>query len=111
MIDAIAHFYKTCSEPARLRILNILLSYDAVCVCDVVTTLDLSQPLVSRHLSYLKNAGLAEVFKQGNWRYYGLSKQLTPLQVAALNVLKQQLDMDPQCIADRNQFNPSVCGE
>lgn len=111
MLDSIAHFYKACSEPARLRILHILLSYESVCVCDLVSSLDLSQPLVSRHLSYLKHAGLVDVFKQGNWRYYCLSKQLTPLQAAALEVLKQQLEYDVQCCADRNQFNPSVCGE
>jgi ArsR family transcriptional regulator len=57
------------SDKTRLRLL-VLLERREVCVCDLMAALNLPQPAVSRHLSYLKGAGLVSDRKQGRWRYY-----------------------------------------
>lgn len=49
---------KAMAEPTRLRILNLLME-EPLCVCELEFLLCLSQPLLSRHLSYLRGAGLA----------------------------------------------------
>ena len=64
---------KSLSDETRLRILNLL--YDReLCVCDVMETLQISQAKASRHLIYLKNAGLAKDRKHAQWAYYALTR-------------------------------------
>ena len=64
---------KALSDETRLRILNLL--YDReLCVCDVMATLQITQAKASRHLIYLKNAGLVKDRKQAQWVYYSLAK-------------------------------------
>jgi len=109
MLTEISQFYKTCSEPVRLRILNILLNNQKVCVCDLVTTLALQQSMVSRHLTYLKNADIVTVSRSGTWRYYELNTELSADKLAVLKILKTQLMNNEQCCADINQFKTSCC--
>ena len=56
--------FRALSDATRLRILNLLLSEPA-CVCDLAATLELPQPLVSRHLAYLRSAGLVQDRRSG----------------------------------------------
>ena len=67
---------KACADPTRLRLLNLLASEDEVCVCHLVEVLGTNQPKVSRHLAYLKRAGLVTDRKDGLWVYYRLSSSL-----------------------------------
>ncbi len=60
------------SDPTRLRILH-LLNDGELCVGDLVTTLKLPQPTVSRHLSYLRRSGLVTTRKNGLWVFYSLA--------------------------------------
>jgi ArsR family transcriptional regulator len=64
--------FRAFSDPTRLRILR-LLQGGACCVGDLVTILQVPQPSVSRHLAYLKRAGLVAVRKVGLWKYYSLT--------------------------------------
>ena len=109
MLTEISQFYKTCSEPVRLRILNILLNNQQVCVCDLVTTLDLQQSMISRHLTYLKNANIVTVSRSGTWRFYEINSKLSTDKQDVLTILKVQLLQDEQCCADINQFKTSCC--
>ncbi len=72
-----AILFKALSEPVRLRIVHLLLDKSELCVCDIVDTLGLSQSVVSRHLAYLRNAGLLDTRREGVWVYYQIT-QLTP---------------------------------
>ncbi len=74
--------FKGLADQTRLRILNLLL-HEELCVCDIQFVLDSSQANVSRHLTYLKNSGLALDRREGVRIYYrlahptdGLYKQL-----------------------------------
>ena len=53
-----AVFLKACADQTRLRLINLLAAEGEVCVCHLVDVLDANQPKVSRHLAYLKRAGL-----------------------------------------------------
>ena len=71
---AYAEAYKVLSDETRLVILALLLAYGELCVCDVEAALGITQSKASRHLRYLKNAGLLEDRRSGIWVYYRLSK-------------------------------------
>ena len=63
---------KALSDETRLRIISLLYEKE-LCVCDVMETLQISQAKASRHLTYLKNAGLVTDRKQAQWVYYSIS--------------------------------------
>ncbi|QOX63705.1 winged helix-turn-helix transcriptional regulator [Anoxybacterium hadale] len=69
----IVNVLKALSDETRLRILN-LLDEKELCVCDIVESLDVLQTKASRHLSYLKKAGLLTSRKNAQWVYYSLLK-------------------------------------
>ena len=61
--------FRAFSDPIRLRILS-LVQPGELCVCDLVEILRLPQPTISRHLSYLRRAGLVKVRQERSWNYY-----------------------------------------
>jgi len=65
---------KSLSDETRLRILNLLYEKE-LCVCDIMETLQVTQTKVSRHLSYLKNAGLVTDRKNAQWVYYSVIRE------------------------------------
>jgi ArsR family transcriptional regulator len=70
---ATAGLFKALGDPARVRIVNLLATSDeAVCVCELVEPLGLSQPTVSHHLKKLTDAGLLVREQRGTWAYYSL---------------------------------------
>ena len=70
MLDAV---FKAFADRTRLRILS-LLSRGELCVCDLRAVLGAPQPKVSRHLAFLRSAGLVVVRREGKWRHYALAK-------------------------------------
>jgi ArsR family transcriptional regulator, arsenate/arsenite/antimonite-responsive transcriptional repressor len=72
-----ASLFKSLSEPVRLRVLYLLLEKGELCVCDLVSALELSQSVVSRHLAYLRNAGLLNTRREGVWVYYQVDTNKT----------------------------------
>ncbi|MFN2312793.1 MAG: ArsR/SmtB family transcription factor, partial [Spirochaetia bacterium] len=69
----IAHIFKALSDETRLRILA-LLSSGELCVCDLMEALELPQSTVSRHLAYLRHAGLVADQRRGVWMFYRLEQ-------------------------------------
>ena len=63
--------FKALSDETRLRVIK-LLENGELCVCDIFTALDMSQPKVSFHLNVLKEAGFLKDRKQGRWTHYRL---------------------------------------
>jgi ArsR family transcriptional regulator, arsenate/arsenite/antimonite-responsive transcriptional repressor len=68
----LAERFKALSDPTRVAIVNRLATTDEVCVCDLNTAFDLSQPTISHHLRILREAGLVEATRRGTWAYYRL---------------------------------------
>src|ERR1700739_4616797 len=65
--------FKGLADPNRLRIINLLL-HGELCGCDIQYVLNNSQPNVSRHLTYLKNAGLVQDRRDGFRIFYRLAE-------------------------------------
>src|SRR5437588_2198772 len=65
--------FKALADATRLRILGLLLTGE-VCVCDIYESLKISQPKASRHLAYLRRAGLVDTRRNGLWVHYRLSQ-------------------------------------
>jgi ArsR family transcriptional regulator len=68
----LADRFKALADPTRVAIVNRLATADEVCVCDLNTAFDLSQPTISHHLRILREAGLVEATRRGTWAYYRL---------------------------------------
>jgi ArsR family transcriptional regulator len=68
----VAALFKALADPNRLRIVNIL-SHRDLCVCDLQSVLGLSQPFISRHLAYLRRAGLVKDRREGPRVCYSLA--------------------------------------
>ena len=68
--------FRAFSDRIRLRILHLLLEGE-MCVCDLVNILKVPQPTASRHLAYLRKAGLVSADKRGLWMYYSLTAAKT----------------------------------
>jgi ArsR family transcriptional regulator len=69
-----ASMLKVLADPARLRVLSMLVAAEnhEVCVCDLTVPLDLSQPTVSHHMKVLREAGFTESERRGKWVYHRL---------------------------------------
>ena len=70
----LAEIFKALSDESRLRIINLLLHSGELCVCDIQSALGCTQTKISRHLSYLKRAGLVKDRRQGLWMIYSIAK-------------------------------------
>lgn len=75
--------FSALADRTRLRILGLLAGGE-VCVCEIHETLQLPQPTVSRHLAYLRNAGLVNGRKDGLWVHYSLAAPSDPVVKAVL---------------------------
>jgi ArsR family transcriptional regulator len=69
--------FKALADTTRLRILA-LLGNNEVCVCHIHDSLGLPQPTVSRHLAYLRRAGLVDTRRDGVWMHYQVARSLDP---------------------------------
>jgi ArsR family transcriptional regulator len=88
--------FKALADPTRLRLIR-LLGDDEVCVCDCVKTLKTNQPKVSRHLAYLKRAGLVTARREGKWSHYRLVEPSDPCASKIFREVREWLASVP-CI-------------
>ena len=71
---ATAALFRALSDPARVRIVNLLATSDEpVCICNLTDPLGLSQPTVSHHMKKLHDAGLVDREQRGKWAYFSLN--------------------------------------
>ena len=81
-------FFLALADKTRLRLLN-LMREDEVCVCYFTEVLSESQPKISRHLAYLRNAGIVSARREGKWMNYKIEIPENPF---AAQVLKDTLE-------------------
>lgn len=84
----LARFFQALGDKTRLRLLN-LMGEREICVCYFVEILDLPQPKISRHLAYLRSAGIVAARREGKWMHYSI---VMPPHTGAALVLKQTLE-------------------
>ncbi|AMO81008.1 MAG: transcriptional regulator [Hafnia sp.] len=92
---ACLQLFKNLSDETRLGIVLLLREMGELCVCDLCTALEQSQPKISRHLAMLRESGLLLDRKQGKWVYYRLSPHMPSwaAQVIEQAWLSQQDDI------------------
>jgi ArsR family transcriptional regulator len=70
--NRVGTMFRAFSDRTRLRILNLLRPGE-LCVCELVRVIGAPQPTVSRHLAYLRKAGLVTARREGLWMFYELA--------------------------------------
>lgn len=75
----LAAVFKALGDPVRLRLLSMIASRAGgeVCVCELTSAFELSQPTISHHLKLLRQAGLIDCQRRGTWVYYRLLPEMT----------------------------------
>jgi ArsR family transcriptional regulator len=65
---------KALGDVTRLAMVDLLARAEGpLCVCDIESCFELSQPTISHHLGLLRKAGLVEAERRGTWMYYRLA--------------------------------------
>ena len=101
-------FFRALADRTRLRLLNLMGS-DEVCVCFFVEILKTNQPKISRHLAYLRRAGIVGARREGQWMHYRI---VEPGDGDAARVLKDTLSWlanDPEMQRDRQRLVKICC--
>src|SRR6185295_20300626 len=92
--------FKALADPTRLRLIH-LLGDDELCVCSCVEVLRTNQPKVSRHLAYLRRAGLVAARRDGKWTHYRLTQPSDKHVARIFTELRVRLANDPQMQSDK----------
>ena len=101
-------FFRAFADHTRLRLLNLMRG-DEVCVCFFTEILGTHQPKISRHLAYLRRAGIVSARRQGQWMHY---RVMAPENVDAARVLKDVMSWlanDKEMQREREKLE-KVCG-
>jgi ArsR family transcriptional regulator, arsenate/arsenite/antimonite-responsive transcriptional repressor len=77
--------FKALADRTRLRLIN-LIGEDEICVCFLVEVLKTNQPKISRHLAYLRRAGIVISRREGKWMHYRITE---PPETYAANVFRE----------------------
>ena len=102
-VDQLESLFKALADKTRLRILA-LLGKNEVCVCHIHDSLGVPQPTVSRHLAYLRRAGLVDVRRDGVWMHYRIARSVDPNVRLVLNAAVDAATNVPTTAHDRKQF-------
>jgi ArsR family transcriptional regulator, arsenate/arsenite/antimonite-responsive transcriptional repressor len=104
----LALFFAALSDRTRLRLLNLMDGRE-VCVCYFVEILAQTQPKISRHLAYLRRAGIVSARREGKWMHYRI---VAPSHAGAARVLTETLSTlrDERAMqADRARLEKACC--
>src|SRR4051812_18631519 len=100
-------FFAALADRTRLRLLNLMRGGE-VCVCFFAETLGTNNPKISRHLSYLKRAGLVTARRDGKWIHYSLKAPNDPQAAEIFDSLMKTLEGDEEMRSDVKNLI-SVC--
>src|SRR5512132_510563 len=101
-------FFSALADRTRLRLLH-LMGEDEVCVCFFVEILKTNQPKISRHLAYLRRAGIVGARREGQWIHY---RVVEPADADAARILKEVMSWlanDPEMQRDRDRLVKVCC--
>ena len=101
--------FRALADPTRLRLIN-LISEQEICVCYFIEVINAPQPKISRHLAYLRRAGLVAARREGKWMHYRLT---VPRDSHAASILKTTIDAmkeNKEMKRDCERLNRACCG-
>ncbi len=93
-----SQIFKACADESRLRILNLIFSNGEMCITDLEQILEFTQAKTSRHLIYLKNAGILTHRRYNHWVFYQVKDEVYEIIKQIFQFLQkdQQLEKDQQ---------------
>jgi ArsR family transcriptional regulator len=106
--DLVALF-RALADRTRLRLVNLMTDGE-ICVCYLVEVLGESQPKISRHLAYLRRAGIVAARREGKWMHYRLIHPADPLLGRAIVCILDSIAADRQMQRDRMALERACCG-
>ncbi len=101
-------FFLALADRNRLRLLN-LMGDDEICVCFFVEILQMPQPKVSRHLAYLRRAGIVDARREGKWIHYRMVLPNDENAVRVLTEVRNWISSDQEMQQDRQRLFKVCC--
>lgn len=101
-------FFQALGDNTRLRLLN-LMGDQEICVCYFVEILEQPQPKISRHLAYLRNAGIVTTRRDGKWMHYRIVMPPNEGAAKLLNETLAWLKEEKTMQADRARLTKACC--
>jgi len=98
-----ANLYMALADKTRLRLLNLMREQE-VCVGYFTDVLGDSQPKISRHLAYLRNAGIVEARRDGKWMHYSIRRPEDPGIWAVVDATLRSLTGQEICRLDSQRY-------
>jgi ArsR family transcriptional regulator len=99
--------FAALADRTRLRILSLIEDKE-ICVCYFVEALEAPQPTVSRHLAYLREAGLVEARREGKWMHYRIAK-LPKAQARIVEKTLAAMKDEADVSGDRKRMKAACC--
>ncbi len=104
----LAKVFKALADESRLRILNLIIRTGEICVCDIEAVTGFTQTKTSRHLAYLRHAGLVDARQQGLWMLYSLARPKNKEHGQLLDCLKAILQINPVALKDVKELARNI---
>ncbi len=101
-------FFRALADRTRLRLLN-LMGAEEICVCFLVEILKTNQPKISRHLAYLRRAGIVGARREGQWMHYRIVTPEDSEAARILNDVMTWLANDKEMQRDRERLVKVCC--
>ncbi|WP_298444861.1 metalloregulator ArsR/SmtB family transcription factor [uncultured Ferrimonas sp.] len=96
-------FFKAMADETRLYSILLIAQEQELCVCELTTALEQSQPKISRHLAQLRQVGLLQDRRQGLWVFYRIHPQLPAWAQQVISVAQQGCQTTLQAASSRLQ--------
>jgi ArsR family transcriptional regulator len=96
------------ADPTRLRLLNLMDGRE-VCVCYFVEILKQGQPKISRHLAYLRRAGIVNARREGKWMHYRIEPPSDPAALSILDATLKSLQANKAMQKDLARLSQACC--
>jgi ArsR family transcriptional regulator, arsenate/arsenite/antimonite-responsive transcriptional repressor len=100
--------FAALADPTRLRLLNMMDGRE-VCVCYFVEILKQGQPKISRHLAYLRRAGIVEARRDGKWMHYRIEQPDDTRAASILDATLKSFETDRNMQADLARLGQACC--
>ncbi len=100
--------FAALADRTRLRLLNLIAGRE-VCVCYLVEVLRVGQPKISRHLAYLRNAGVVAARREGKWMHYRLQRPEDEATAPILRAVFESFKLDREMQADLSRLTRACC--
>ncbi|HEY0322763.1 MAG TPA: metalloregulator ArsR/SmtB family transcription factor [Pyrinomonadaceae bacterium] len=100
--------FRALADRTRLRLLN-LMGGDEICVCFLVEGLKMNQPKISRHLAYLRRAGVVAARREGKWMHYRVAEPPDEHAARIFGEVREWLAQDLEMQRDRARLIKLCC--